>query len=233
MVKFVSKVGLGNKGAFSIFLGSFAVGLSGALMPGSLLALTIATVATSGFWAGPAIVVGHAIAELVTVVVLSRGVGAVLRGRAVRAVVGIAGGSFLLWMSYGLLGAALNVPEVPLPGSLVGVDEQWAIMSGLVVTVTNPYWLLWWVTVGAGYMIWVKDQRTRAGVALFYMGHTMSDAVWYTAVALVLAAGAKMVTPVVYRGLLGICGVAMVILGGYFILSGARSLKAGSARPIH
>ena len=44
-------------------LTSFIVALSGALMPGPLLTVTVGEAARRGFWAGPLIIVGHALLE--------------------------------------------------------------------------------------------------------------------------------------------------------------------------
>ena len=45
---------------------SFIVALSGALMPGPLLTVTVGEAARRGFWAGPLIMVGHALLETFT-----------------------------------------------------------------------------------------------------------------------------------------------------------------------
>ena len=47
-----------------IFFSSMGIGLSGALMPGPMLSVTVAESYKKGFWAGPLLVVGHAIPEL-------------------------------------------------------------------------------------------------------------------------------------------------------------------------
>jgi threonine/homoserine/homoserine lactone efflux protein len=59
---------------------SFIVALSGALMPGPLLTLTVGEAARRGFWAGPLIIVGHALLDGPGPVVLA-GVGVGCTGR--------------------------------------------------------------------------------------------------------------------------------------------------------
>ena len=58
-----------------IFITSFLVGLSGALMPGPVLTVTISQVASRGFLAGPLIVLGHGILELSLVAAVTLGLG--------------------------------------------------------------------------------------------------------------------------------------------------------------
>ncbi len=81
-----------------IFVTSFVVALSGALMPGPVLALTIGEVARRGFWAGPIIVLGHAIPEILIVIALTRGASEFLADNLVLGSVGLLGGTTLLGM---------------------------------------------------------------------------------------------------------------------------------------
>jgi threonine/homoserine/homoserine lactone efflux protein len=82
---------------------SFIVALSGALMPGPLLTLTVGESARRGFWAGPLIILGHAALELALVLLLLAGVGVWLHRPAILGTVGILGGGMLAWMGHGLL----------------------------------------------------------------------------------------------------------------------------------
>ena len=56
-----------------IFLTSLAIGFSGAVSPGPLLTYTITESLKKGFIAGPLISVGHALIELVLVIVFALG----------------------------------------------------------------------------------------------------------------------------------------------------------------
>ncbi len=56
---------------------SFVVALSGALMPGPLLTVTVGEATRRGFWAGPLIILGHGLLELTLVLLLlAQGAGA-------------------------------------------------------------------------------------------------------------------------------------------------------------
>ncbi len=81
-----------------IFGIAFATGLSGAMMPGPMLALVIGQTAVKGFVAVLAIVLGHALLELATIVLLITGLRAVLLRPRVRGVIGLMGGGVLVWM---------------------------------------------------------------------------------------------------------------------------------------
>jgi threonine/homoserine/homoserine lactone efflux protein len=81
-----------------IFFTSFLVGLSGALMPGPVLVVTVSHATRRGFIAGPLIVLGHALLELALVVGISLGLGQYLVLEPVSGVLGIVGGVVLAWM---------------------------------------------------------------------------------------------------------------------------------------
>ena len=67
----------------TLFLNSFVVGFSGAMMPGPLLAVDIANTPRHGWHTGPVLSIGHAIAEIAVVVLLSVGVAALAGTRLV------------------------------------------------------------------------------------------------------------------------------------------------------
>jgi threonine/homoserine/homoserine lactone efflux protein len=82
---------------------SFVVALSGALMPGPLLTITVGEAARRGFWAGPLIILGHGMLELTLVILLLVGLGSILNTPLILGTVGLVGGGVLAWMGLGLI----------------------------------------------------------------------------------------------------------------------------------
>ncbi len=206
-----------------VFFTSFGVGFSGAVSPGPLLAYNIREAMGRGFIAGPLIVVGHAILELAVVIGLAMGVSRFLEDSPALAAIGFLGGLFLLWMGWGMVRSpARYLPLEGTPSSTARGPGQ-PILGGVLVSLSNPFWSIWWLTVGLGYLVWSRDLGV-AGVASFYTGHIMSDLVWYSLVSFAVASGRRFISPRVYTGLMIVCGLFLLALGGYFISSGVGFL---------
>ena len=75
-------------------------------MPGPLLTVVISGSARRGFWEGPALVLGHAVAEALIVVALAAGLSRLLKRNLVAGLIGLLGGAFLLWMGFDIVRSA-------------------------------------------------------------------------------------------------------------------------------
>ncbi|MQL53248.1 hypothetical protein GFC01_13470, partial [Desulfofundulus thermobenzoicus] len=95
------------------------------------------------------------------------------------------------------------------------------VLAGILISLSNPYWSLWWATVGLGYIVLSLKQGV-PGLASFFSGHILSDLAWYGLVAAAVAGGRRFLTPVLYRGILVACGFFLIFLGGSFIFWGVR-----------
>lgn len=209
----------------TLFFTAFVVGLSGAMMPGPLLTVAIGESARRGFVAGPLLVLGHGILELALVVALALGLSAWLSVPAVGRAIALVGGAFLVYMGWGMAKEAwqgkveLGVnPGLgnPSPGSR-GLHP---VLAGVLVSLSNPYWSLWWATVGLSYIVLSLKQGV-PGLASFFAGHISSDLVWYSLVAAAVAGGRRFLSQGVYRAILVACGAFLVFLGASFIYMGA------------
>ncbi len=197
------------------------VGFSGAMMPGPVTTLIVTETAKRGWIAGPLITIGHVLLELAMVIALFFGLGDLLKQNAVAGVIGVLGGAFLLWMGAGIIRDAwtgrvsFNVSQQTSAKQPSGNP----IMAGVLTSVANPYWLLWWATVGAASLIAFRAFGL-AGIVAFYIGHTLADWVWNNLVALVVATGRRVLNDRIYRGILLVCGAFLVALSIYFVRSG-------------
>jgi len=212
--------------ALGIFGISFGVGLSGAVSPGPLLAFNIRETVRRGFMAGPYVVTGHAILELVVVVALALGLTQLLDSDPAVAAIGILGGLFLLWMGWGMLrNPGRGAPDSTghHHGRTHGSIRD-PIVGGILVSLSNPYWAIWWITVGAALMTRSLELGL-VGIGAFYVGHILSDFSWYSLVSAALASGRRLTTERLYRGIMLGCGAFMAAMGGYFIVTGVNALS--------
>jgi threonine/homoserine/homoserine lactone efflux protein len=208
----------------AIFTTSLLVGLSGTLMPGPLLTVTINQSAQRGFWQGPLLILGHAIVELALVLALTVGLSRLLKRKAVAGLIGLLGGAFLLWMG---LDIARSVWRGTVSLSLASAERSGAqmgpVVAGALVSASNPYWVLWWATVGMSYVALALRQGP-LGLGSFYAGHILADLSWYSLVSFVITAGRSFVSQPIYRGILLVCALFLIALSIYFIYSGINFL---------
>ncbi len=204
--------------------------MSGALMPGPMLAVTIKESLEQGWPAGIFITTGHAAAEIALLFLFALGLGTVIKVQWITAVVGIIGGIVLIIMGLDMLmgairnrvGLDLNGGDKPA-GQVTAKSIGRAVGAGVIVSAANPYWIIWWLTIGVMYVAEALKYGW-LGLGCFYTGHILADYVWYVLIAVIVATGKKFLTAAVYKWILAGCGVLMVILALYFSLQGIRAI---------
>lgn len=202
-----------------IFGTSLAVGFSGAMMPGPLLTVTVSETVKRGFRSGPLLVVGHGVIELILVVALALGLSQVLQRAIITQIIAVIGGAFLLWMAFGMLKGVVQ-GKVTMDAA-ASEKTGWKlprVAAGALVSLANPYWSLWWATIGLAYVL-TALRLGLAGVVAFYIGHILADFIWYSSVSAVLGSGRRFLNDFVYRSLITVCAVFLVFLSLYFITS--------------
>lgn len=198
-----------------LFWASFLLALSGAVVPGPLFVGVIDQTARRGFWASPVMIAGHLLAEVVVVALMGSGLMAPVDHRATRLGMAWAGGGALAVFGAVLLAQA-GSPRTTL--DLQRADRvagtAFPLGLGLLLTVANPYWFVWWATIGAGYLAVMP--RSWAAAGWFFAGHAFGDLAWYAFVGLLVVRGVRSLSRTGYRWLLGICGVFLLALAAWF-----------------
>jgi threonine/homoserine/homoserine lactone efflux protein len=200
---------------------SFVLALSGVLMPGLLLTITISESMRRGFITGPLLIFGHGILELALIVAIVNGLGTFLKKGPVMGIVAMIGGVILFWMGWEMIKQAKRTHFSLKEQSIEGVKILHPILSGILVSLSNPYWTIWWATVGLGYMMTAMEYGLM-GLVVFFVGHISADLLWFSLVSYGVSTGRKVLSDKLYQWITRCCGFFLILFGIYFLTVGFR-----------
>lgn len=207
----------------TIFLTALGVAFSGAIMPGPVLTYTIRQSLKIGPKAGFLIMTGHAVLEVALILLVLLGFDAILQSNAAQVAIGIVGGLLLLYLGVDMLrGAVKNTVKIQIDSA--GSESKSMVLSGFLISASNPYFLLWWAIIGLGFLLTAYKQFGVRGVAVFYFGHILADFIWYGAISTIIGKTRKFISETVYRAVVGVLGAMLVYFGGNFVISAIKSL---------
>lgn len=203
-----------------ILISSFVIALSGALVPGPVLSLTVSESTKRGFMAGPMIILGHGVLEVVLIGIIFLGFADVINNEKILGTVGIMGGGALLWMSINMLKDIRHINT-----ELVSERKAWGgpIVAGALTSLANPYWIIWWMTIGLGYVL-ISLKFGLIGLFVFFLGHISADLLWYSLISFMVSRGRRHLSKGLYRGILGICALILIFFGISFTVWGVGNL---------
>jgi len=189
----------------------FVVGLTGALAPGPTLIATIQASLKSGWSSGPWVTLGHALVEAGMVVVILTGLSMII-GNHVR-IITLVGGIALAFFGILTLIESRTMPKIMSPDSRFSSRP---FLAGVVTSISNPYFWLWWITVGSALLVGALQGGTVIALA-FILGHWAADLGWLTLVSLSIHKGKFVLREKAYRLTMGLCGVFLVCFGVYYV----------------
>ena len=122
--------------------GAMVISLTGVMAPGPLVAVTVGK-GSGNQHAGALVALGHGIVEFPLMIAIYFGFGYLFGLPYVKQAIGIAGGGFLLFMAVGMF-RSIRGGEVA-----AAADGRSPVAAGAVLSAANPYFLIWWATIGA------------------------------------------------------------------------------------
>ena len=195
---------------------------SGALAPSPLFFGLLMHGSRDGARAGLSCAIGHTIVEFPLVIALALGLLAAANQPAIRGVIGFVGGIGLI--GFGILqvyDTIRNKPEFgsalekrKLPGS--------SLILGLAMTGLNPYFILWWLTIGSILIVQALAFAAIIGVLVMYVSHVWMDYAYLTIIAHLGKKGKAIVGSRYYRFVLVAFGLVLIYYGSTFILNAAQ-----------
>lgn len=193
---------------------------SGALAPGPLFFATISHGSKSGARSGMAFAVSHTVVEFTLIILFALGLLTVASKPAVKTIIGILGGSVLI--AFGVLQIKNSLLHPQTTQETKVMSSQHLFLIGLAFTGLNPYFILWWLTVGAQLIILSLEFAGLLGVVFMYICHVWMDYVWLTSLSYFAKKGTSILGWMGYRILLGAFGGILIYFGFTFILPALR-----------
>ena len=188
----------------------FVIGLTGALAPGPTLVATINASLAGNWTAGLKVSLGHIVIETAIFFLIILGLASV--ASPYTAAIALIGGTALV--VFGIMTISGSRSATLAAGPVQEGASPY--MAGLLTSAANPYFWIWWLSVGSALLI----QSLEGGLllaAVFMVGHWVADTGWYTFVSTSVAKGKILLSDRTYHGIMAACGAFLVLFGLYYL----------------
>ena len=192
------------------------ISFSGVMMPGPMFAVALAKSYKSP-WAGTLMALGHAVIEVPLILLIYFGFARFFENSLVQLVLSVAGGSMIIWMGISLFRARREVAhgEKDLPVN--------AFTAGIMMTGLNPFFLMWWATIGSMLIMKFLGFGT-SGLIIFIIAHWLCDLVWLSFVSVTVYKTRALWGRRLQEWLFIGCSLLLVGFGIWFIVSGIQGM---------
>lgn len=195
------------------------ISASGVMSPGPLFASNVFYGIKEGLIGGIKVSIGHTVIELPLVILLGIGVLSLESFPEFRTIVSIFGGIALFAFAGFQIKNVLRQSDLTTPEPKHG-----AIVAGILLTGLNPFFLLWWVTIGFklvsdALMIW-----SLWGIGILFLLHIWMDFAWLGLVAFLAAKSKKILSNNSYK-------IVALAISGILIYFGVLFTYEGFVQP--
>ena len=197
-----------------ILLSIIVISFSGVMMPGPMFAVTLAKSYRSP-WAGAQIALGHAVIEVPLILLIYFGFARFFENSLVQLVLSLVGGAMIIWLGIAMFRARARVVQgdKDLPYN--------AFTAGILTSGFNPFFLLWWATIGSMLIMRFLDFGT-AGLAVFIVAHWLCDLAWLSFVSILVYRTHSLWGRRAQEWMFIVCSLLLVFFGGWFLVSGLQ-----------
>lgn len=197
-----------------ILLSVVVISFSGVMMPGPMTAVTLAKSYKSP-WAGTQIALGHAVIEVPMILLIYFGFAQFFQNDIVRLVLSVLGSGMILWLGIIMFRARVEVVEK-------GKDLPYnSFTAGILASVFNPFFLLWWATIGGMLIMRILDFGT-TGLIVFIIIHWSCDLLWLSLFSVVVYRTHTLWGRKLQEWLFTACSLLLVGFGLWFLISGIQ-----------
>lgn len=180
---------------------------------------------------GAWIILGHAVIEMGIILLLLSGFSFVFHNVVFMRVAGVVGGLILLCFGASVV---INVYRDKIPTGFLSAPNnnnnnnddddtrsinlffESPVLGGAMVSMSNPYWWIWWATIGSAFMIQFDISLNNwPKLIAFFVGHEVGDLICYLLISYFSFFGVRFLNKKNYYSVLFICGIFMILFGIY------------------
>jgi len=180
------------------------------MAPGPITAVTVGKGNESPH-AGALVALGHGIVEFPLMISIFLGFGYLLNLTYVNVVIALVGGLFLLVMGVSML---RSIKHVEVSSSRYSHSP---VVAGILLSLGNPYFLLWWATVGAALI----SRSVRFGALAFFLFaflHWVCDFSWCYFLSALSFKGGRFFGRRFQKIVFAVSGVTLLFFSGKFVV---------------
>lgn len=190
-----------------------AVSASGVLAPGPLFFTNILYGTRQGARAGLKVACGHTVVELPLIVLLAAGLFASTAAFQYAGTIGLVGGLGILGFAGLQIVSVIRKKTAQAGPPLAGNKSPF--IAGIALSAFNPFFLVWWFTVGLKLIADSATFGLAAGIAILFALHIWMDYAWLAGTAYLASKGSSVLKPKYYSLLL----VGLAAVPAYYGIS--------------
>jgi len=166
-------------------------------------------------WAGTQIAVGHAVIEVPLILLIYFGFAQFFENSLVQLGLSVVGGGMIFWLGIAMFRARAEVVQK-------GKDLPYnAFVAGILTSGFNPFFLLWWATIGSMLVMRFLDFGTRE-VMVFIVVHWLCDLGWLSLISILVYRTHSLWGRKFQEGLFIACSLLLAGFGAWFLISGIQ-----------
>jgi threonine/homoserine/homoserine lactone efflux protein len=197
---------------FGFFASVIIISASGVMSPGPLFAATASSAMRLGRLAGLQIAAGHTVVELPLVVMIGLGVLSLESLPEFRVIASVLGALSI----FAFVGFQLRSV---FKSTITKDFKRGAFLTGIFLTGLNPFFLIWWFTIGIKLISDALLLWSFWGVLIMFFMHIWMDYAWLFFVSVLSSKGAKFLSNNRYKIVMVAINAALIYFGILFIIS--------------
>jgi threonine/homoserine/homoserine lactone efflux protein len=196
-----------------------ALSASGVLAPGPLFFANLVYGTRHDKWSGIKVAFGHTAVELPLIIILAAGLFTFDTAKKYASVLGLVGGiAILAFAGLQIAGILKEKRGYDMP-TLAG--SKGPIIMGVALSALNPFFILWWFTVGLKLIFDSAAFGVTIGVVILFALHIWMDYAWLASTAYLASKGAFALKSRYYSILFLGLTVVMIYYGVSFVSQAA------------